>query len=542
MQDVDVFIVGAGPTGLMLALELAMQNVSFRIVDAETKRSTKSRALVLHPRSLELFNRHGIANDLMKLGQVNAAIQLFINKALIVRASLRNMGYSDSAFPSPLFISQEETELFLDKALERHGKAAELGVRATKIEQDETGVTVTLTHEEGTEEQVRCRYIVGCDGSHSIVRTAAGLAFRGDVYPQDFILADVRISAPTPIEDILSLFVGASVMIMFPLRDGIYRLVASRPKFLSNDAEPSLADFQAVFNELVPIKDAKIADPVWITRFRLHHRGVDQYRAGRLFVAGDAAHIHSPAGGQGMNTGIQDSVNLGWKLARVLRGEKDDSFLDSYNAERHRIGRYLLQGTDRMFYMGATTNPLYIFLRNNLVPWLLPWLFRDEQRSARRFRFISQLGIRYRDSPIVATVAGYKGPLRGGDRAPDGELQRLDVDGKETDAMLLSLCIGPTHHLLLFKGQGHGVATEEAVRSIEEDFANENWVKLHTIVTAKDEVGKDVVRAVLDKGGAVHRQYGFQTQPGYVLVRPDGHIENIGPLSAIGKLKEWLAK
>jgi 2-polyprenyl-6-methoxyphenol hydroxylase-like FAD-dependent oxidoreductase len=542
MQDVDVLIVGAGPTGLMLALELAMQNVSFRITDAETARSTKSRALVLHPRSLELLNRHGIANDLMKLGRVNMAIRIFINKTLIVGANMQNIGYGDSAFPSPLFISQQETESFLDKALERYGKVAELGVRATKVEQDETGVTVTLTDKERTEEQLRCKYVIGCDGSHSIVRTAAGLAFKGDIYPQDFVLADVRISAPTPIEDSLSLFVGASVLIIFPLSDGVYRLVASRPEFLSSDAEPSLADFQTIFDKLAPIKDAKIVDPVWIARFRLHHRGVEQYRAGRLIVAGDAAHIHSPAGGQGMNTGMQDAVNLGWKLAQVLRGEKDDSFLDSYNAERHKIGRYLLQGTDRLFQLGATTNPLFIFLRNNLMPWFLPWLFRDKQRLARRLRFISQLGIRYRDSPIVATAAGYKGPLRGGDRAPDGELQGLDAEGKETDTMLLALCTGPTHHLLLFKGLGHGVAAEEAVRSVEEGFANENWVKLHTIVTVKDEVGEGVVGAGLDKGGAVHHQYGFETQPGYVLVRPDGHITHIGPLSAIGELKEWLAK
>jgi len=532
--------VGAGPTGLMLAAELAMQNVSFRIIDAEPVRSTKSRALVVHPRSLELLNRHGIARDLIERGRVAMSAKLFVNKTLVVGVNLHELSYEDTAFPTPLFISQHETESFLDKELERYGKTAELGVRALKMEQDETGVTVTLKEKDGSEEQQRCKYVVGCDGSHSVVRGAAGLAFKGDVYPQDFILADVRVNPPSAIDDAMSGFIGSSILVIFPLRDGYYRLIASRPSFLSNDAEPSLADFQTVFDTLTPMKDAKLVDPVWISRFRLHHRSVDQYRVGRLFVAGDAAHIHSPAGGQGMNTGMQDAANLGWKLARVLRGEEDDSLLDSYNAERHKIGQYLLQGTDRLFQFAATPNQFFIFVRNTLMPWVMPILFRDKARRMKRFKFITQLGIRYRDSPIVATAAGYNGPLRGGDRAPDGKLKGPVADGKETDTMVLAFCTGPTHHFLLFKGLVS--ATEEEVRGVEEYFVNESWVKVHRIVTTEHEMVASTVDAGLDKDGVVHRRYGFEVGPGYVLVRPDGHIAHIGPLSAIEELKAWLAK
>ena len=170
-------------------------------------------------------------------------------------------------------------------------------------------------------------------------------------------------------------------MIGFPLKDGLYRLIASRPNIGVDDAEPTLEDFQTIFSKLAP-GTATLRDPIWLTRFRLHHRGANKYRDGRLFVAGDAAHIHSPAGGQGMNTGIQDAINLGWKLASALHGECKDpnAILESYDIERRRVGEYLLKGTDRAFLFGTSSNPLFLFLRNSLVPWVLPWVLANRGR------------------------------------------------------------------------------------------------------------------------------------------------------------------
>jgi len=537
MQSTDVLIVGAGPTGTTLALELALQAIPFRIVDSAPTRTTQSRALVIHPRSLELLARHNITNDLLAHGNVGTGARVFVNKALAADLDLSDLGFDDTAFPLPLWISQADTEHFLDAALQRYGHAVERPFTAEKIEQDDTGVTVVLRNGlDGSEEHVRAKYVVGCDGAHSVVRHAAELKFQGSAYPQDFLLADVHLdwSMRSEGDMRLNMFFGQGVLVVFPLQDGLFRLVVSTTgrKLVATgeDAEPTLEDFRRVWGEMAP-GEAVLRDPVWIARFRLHHRGVDCYRRGRLFVAGDAAHIHSPAGGQGMNTGIQDAVNLGWKLARVLRGEGDEELLDTYDIERHRIGDHLLRGTDRAFQFGSSGNPVFIFLRNFLVPWLLPWAFGDRGRRAKMFRFISELGIRYRHSPIVSTASIYTGPLRGGDRAPDATLQ-----GSDGSTSMLGLCTGPGFHFILFSGTGSVVADDGALQNHADIFikANGNLAKSHKVFTQKSLGSSGYV----DEKGQLHARYGF-VQPGYVLIRPDGYVAHIGPLSAMEEFMEW---
>jgi len=536
MEDTDVLIIGAGPTGTMLALELALQAIPFRIVDRAPTRSDKSRALVIQPRTLELFARHGIANDIIALGNIGTGARVFVNKKLAAELDLSDLGFDDTAFPLPLWISQADTEHFLDDALQKHGCRVERPFTAEKIEQDDTGVTVVLRNgAEGSEKILRAKYVVGCDGAHSVVRHSAQLKFDGSAYPQDFLLADVHLdwSLYPEGDNRLNMFMGQGILVGFPLKDGIFRLIVSttgRNLTAGKDVEPALEDFKKVWSEMAP-GEAVLRDPVWISRFRLHHRGADSYRRGRLFVAGDAAHIHSPAGGQGMNTGIQDAVNLGWKLAAVLRGEMDEKLLDSYDVERRRVGEHLLKGTDRMFQFGSSGNPAFLFLRNFLVPWFLPWAMGDRGRRARMFRFMSELGIRYRHSSIVGTSSNYKGPLRGGDRAPDATLQ-----GPEGPTSMLGLCTGPGHHLILFSGTGSGAADEAALQHIATGFENNSkWMILHKVFSQKSLGGS----GYLDDGGLLHARYAF-SEPGYVLIRPDGYVAHLGPLTAVDDLSEWL--
>jgi 2-polyprenyl-6-methoxyphenol hydroxylase-like FAD-dependent oxidoreductase len=535
MQNVDVLIIGGGPTGAMLALELAMQSVSFRIIDKEPVRSNKSRALVVQPRTLELLDRHGIMHDFLALGRVAMGVRLYVNKKLAFEFDLQDLGFDDTAFPSPLFISQADTELSLDKALQGYGLAVERPIAGEKLQQDTTGVTAWLRHADGREEQVRSKYVVGCDGAHSVVRHAASLRFEGAPYPQDFILADLHLDWDHP-SDRLTMFMGQGMLLGFPLKDGLFRLIGSRPSGLSAGADPTLADFQDIFTQMAP-GHGQLVDPVWISRFRLHHRTADRYRAGRLFVAGDAAHIHSPAGGQGMNTGMQDAANLGWKLARVVRGEADDRLLDSYDGERRRVGEHLLRTTDRLFQIGATRNPVFLFLRNMLVPWLLPWVIKDRNRCAKWVRFMSQLGIRYRNSSIVDSASSYHGPLRGGDRAPDGPLQGIDG----TTTTLHVLCRGPTHHLILFSGRGTTAVDETALQGAAASFleANSGWVRIHNVLATTDTAASRGKPDYVDEEGRLHARYGF-TESSYVLVRPDGHVAYIGPLSTMNELQVWV--
>jgi len=207
MGDTDVLIIGGGPTGLMLALELSLQNVSYRIIDSAPQRSDKSRGMVVHSRTMELLARHGIMDELQGLGYTLKASRIFVNKKFVFEMDIKDLDYGDTQFGAPLMISQAETEHVLDKALEKYGKKVERPVKAERVEQDDEGVTAWLCNPDGTEEKIRCKYIVGCDGAHSVVRKAAGQKFDGGTYPQDFILADVHLKVSIP-----SLYIASLIL------------------------------------------------------------------------------------------------------------------------------------------------------------------------------------------------------------------------------------------------------------------------------------------------------------------------------------------
>jgi hypothetical protein len=235
-----------------------------------------------------------------------------------------------------------------------------------------------------------------------------------------------------------------------------------------------------------------------------------------------------------MNAGMQDAVNLAWKLASVLRSQSSDALLDTYDVERRKVGLKLLNGTDRLFEMMATSNPVWLYVRNTLIPWVLPWVMSNKTAVENRFRFVSQLGIRYRESPIVGPVSTWKGALRGGDRAPDGELK-----GAGGQRWILGVCKGVGFHLLLFSGMADAAVSDGRLEEIGSDFrkdGNES-VKFHKILSTPFAGSNGNV----DEEGKVHELYGFK-EPGYVLVRPDGHISFLGLLNTMDELKIWVKK
>ena len=569
---VDVLIIGGGPTGVSLGLELAAQGVSFRIVDRARGRSDKSRALVVQPRTLELLNRHrlgignhsktndsknvgGIARRLQARGNTAGTSVMCVNRKVVAEIKVKEVGrLPNTAFPFQLLISQEDTEYFLDEALAGYGKdmKVEWGVEAKSFSQDEEGVTVTFgdpvarKREAGTQEEVkekvtetvRAKYVVGCDGKHSAVRQAAGMTFGGDSYEHDFVLVDVHVDWDGANNNNKAYqCLGQGFMVVLPIGRGLVRIVTMRNGVAAAGSEvPGLEDFQRIFDQMMPRGEGgRLRDPTWLARFYLHHRGVDRYSRGRLFVAGDAAHVHSPAGGQGMNTGIQDVVNLGWKLGAVLRGERPVGLLDSYNAERWPVGQQLLKTTDRRFSWITWMNPVYLFLRNLLLPWLAPLVMRNKALVRREFHHMAEFDITYRGSPIVGTAPGLPAActVHGGDRVIDGKLRAPN----DEESWLLDLVDLKSHHLVLFSGAGPDAATEAVLRHARAAFAERSPIAAKVHMVLGEKTGQD--EGYLDVDGTLHRELGFQ-QAAYILIRPDGYAAHVGPLTALDDLVNWL--
>jgi len=526
-MDTDVLVAGAGPTGLMLALELARRGIRVRIVDKLAAPSPTSRALVVHARTLELFQNLGIEREFLRVGLQTIGLSAYVEGRHITDVEFGDIGASATPFPFVLFVSQAETERILEQALRQRGVSVERAVALSAFSHDASGVTATLESADGRRETLRCRYLGGCDGAHSVVRHGLGLNFAGAAYAQDFVLADVRVDWALA-RDRLMLFLGRrGLMAVFPMPEGVLRLIVAVPQGFSDVTQPlTLAETQKLARHF-SATDVTLSDPVWLARFHLHHRGVERYGVGRVFVAGDAAHIHSPAGGQGMNTGIQDAANLAWKLALVINAQATSRVLDSYSHERWPIGRVLLKRTDRFFEVMATGNAFTVSLRNLLVPRLLPLLARYRWLRKRVFRFISQLGIHYRESPVVRERGRWHGGPHAGERAPDAECRR----GADTKT-LFDAMRGPEHHLLVFTG------TSTTADSWQQ-LASAMPFPCRAIVIRRDAATRN---DLTDSAGAAYKLYGVADAGGVYLVRPDGYVGVRAPLAdAASVLSDYAA-
>ncbi|GIF66332.1 FAD-binding monooxygenase [Asanoa ishikariensis] len=391
------------------------------------------------------------------------------------------------------FLSQAHTEQILTDHLHARGVEVERGVELTELSQDAASVKATLRHHDGPVEHVQAPYVVGCDGGRSTVRELAGIAFEGSSYPQTFVLADTDADGLDP--GTAHVFVSPDGMLFFfPLvSPAAWRVLAMRP--LSDPgASVTLADVQILADRYTN-GVVRLRDPVWMTNFRLHHRAAARYRAARIFLAGDAAHIHSPAGAQGMNTGIQDAVNLAWKLAHTLTGDSPESILDTYAAERAPIGRTVLRMSDRAFTIATSTNPVVRIARARVAPTLLPVAAKIAGGRGAIFRTVSQLNIGYPRSPLSATgPAGSSRRVGAGDRLPDAPLA---ADGAART--LHELTAGPGWHLLLC-GSGWPVDAE---------LARASRLRVHRL----DHPTATTALVRLRVGG-----------PTAILVRPDGYI------------------
>ena len=534
----DVLVVGAGPTGLAMAIELTRMGVRCRVIDKAPEPTKTSKALAVQARTLEYFDRIGIADAAVAAGRPLHGVNVFSERKRIVHMSFDAL---PCRFHYALALPQSETERLLTERLAGLGVSPERGVELTGFTQGAAGVEAVLRRTDGgAEERRRVRWLIGCDGPHSTVRHLLGIPFAGRAFEEAFALADLHVESSLP-DDEASVFLHrGDILAFFPMKgEKQFRLVIQRSDVADPSPEPTVAEFQQAIDDYGP-KDAHVSDPIWMSRFHISQRQAADYRRGDVFLAGDASHIHSPVGGQGMNTGIQDACNLAWKLALVAAGRGRPELLDSYQAERHSVGEKLLAATTGFTRVVLWRNPVAEAVRDRAASILTSFdAVQDRIRMAG-----SELSVNYRGSPIIredhaASFGGmWEGWLHGGpragDRAPDGAAL---CAADRAPVRLFELFASAHHTLLLFGGPrgGDEGRRAEVVRAAQTQSGGriDCWV-----------VGPDApaaAGALVDPDGSLHRAYGAADETLF-LVRPDGYIGYRARPADAAKLRDYLRR
>lgn len=534
---VPVLVAGAGAVGLALACELRRHGVPCRVVDKREGTTPWSKALVVHARTMEVFERMGVLQEALARGRRTrgAVMRAFGREILHI-----DLGRLDAPYNFFLDINQSDTEAILEAHLRSLGGEVEWETELSGIAPGEAGVAVRLRRPDGTEEAA-CDYLCACDGAHSFVRHALGLPFPGAPYEAQFFLADVMLDWDRSPEHWYADIQAQGLFFAAPLKqEGRWRVITELPRglkeppaTLARGESPTAEDLEFILARMAPT-GLRAHDPAWLSWFKVSHRILDRFRHGRVFFAGDAAHIHAPVGGQGMNIGIHDAFNLGWKLALVLDGAAPEALLDSYDAERRPAAADVVDVTDTIIAavlskgpLGRTASQAAARLADRL-----PFV------KDRLERILSEVATSYRgSSPIVGEPAedergergGYLTALRRwrglafgprpGDRAPDARLRRAD----ETVVRLFELTRGTGFHLLYFPAAGkEGPSGADLRRQVRDRFGD-GHVSLIEIAAEAGGEGEPHHMRLRDDGHATRRAYGI-ADGGLVLIRPDGHI------------------
>lgn len=424
MFNPEVLIVGAGPTGLMMACQLSIHNIRFRIIDKTEDHTTQSRALVIQARSLEIFDQMGISEKAITHGKVAKAIGAFFNGKKVIRVTVQDMGEGLTKFPFLLMLEQSHTERILLEFLEAHGHRVERRTELKSFIRDKKGVTALLQLPGGQEQTIKSKYIIGADGAHSVVREHLGISFGGKTYQETLFVLDCKAMVDIPNDEMYLTFSDVAIGGFFPLTNGRWRILGNLPQELEHKNEISFEDIEKDFAKRTRM-EVKLYDPNWISAYHAHHRYAANFRKENGFLMGDAAHIHSPVGAQGMNTGLQDAFNLAWKLALVLKGKAKDELLDTYTEERIIIAKELVRSTDKVFSVVTSQHAFIKIIRLYIIPVVLKIIAPAFQKLKfiQRFAFtrVSEIGINYRKSSLSRNATFGKFPPhapRPGDRLP----------------------------------------------------------------------------------------------------------------------------
>ena len=482
----QVLIVGAGPTGLVLAAELLARGVRTRIIDKGDGVALESRALGIHARTLEVLDMMGLADRFIERGQLVRYFRFYSRARCLVSLEFARCG---SRFGFLLDLPQDETQRLLRARVGELGGVIEQRAELLRLAPGSDAVTATVRTPRGHTETITAGYVVGCDGAHSRVRHELGLSFGGHPYPQDWLLADVLIDRDLAENAVHAFFRPDGLPVIFlPMRGHRWRLTLP---FAGSRSEgpPSLEEIQRLTDQRAPWP-VHVSEPAWLASFRCHRRSASAYRRGRVLLAGDAVHIHTPAGGQGMNTGMMDAHNLGWKLALVSAGRAPGTLLDSYGTERRPVADEVLKLTHTLVRYGTMSHPVKRRVRDTAVP-VLARSTAIQKRAARR---LTQVGVVYPAGPLTRPDSR-RGDPRPGQRIPDSTVRQ----GSQVTTL----------HNVLRRGRHVLVVPAAALNSVLGDARLRRYQNDIDIVTGSARAASGIA-----SGGKALA----------VLVRPDGHL------------------
>lgn len=514
-MDTDVLIVGAGPTGLMLANQLKRRGVRVQIIDRHSGPAQQSRAMAVQARTMEIYSKLGIADQALALGQTGTGANMWAEGRWSARIPLGDIGEDQSPFPYVLILGQDDNERIMGKHLLDQGVAVQWNTELLKFEQQSESVTATIKTADGVTRQISAAYMAGCDGARSAVREQSGITFPGAPYEHVFFVADTVATGPMRPGELNVYLWRDGFHLLFPMKgQDHWRIVGILPKHLRDRENLGFEDvIPAIRSEAGAALDFKSCS--WFSTYRIHHRCAEKFRDRRAFLLGDAAHIHSPAGGQGMNTGLQDAYNLAWKLALVVQGRANPALLDSYEQERQPVAQRLLATTDRLFMLLVSDGWFAKLFRTRIVPRVLGFAMTVDRIRKLAFRTVSQIGIRYRRSPLSRTLPGLPaGAPCGGDRFPWLKLGLDDGAAKDLYQQLSDT----TFNLLVI---GQAAPAEGLLEAGE-------LLRIHVVA---DDVANaaELARANI-------------TGPAFYLLRPDGHVAIAGGQLNAFEIGEYLRK
>jgi len=503
-NETEVLIVGAGPAGLMMACQLAIQGIRFRIIDKKEKPTTHSGALIIQARSIEIFDQMGIAHKFINEGIIANHINILFNGKQLQKMSIKNIGSGVSKFPYLLMVKQAKTEEILTDFIHTREYSIERGHELLNLYQDSTGVTAEIKNPDGSMESLKTHYLIAADGGKSSIREQLKIPFIGKSHNKSLFIIDCKTDIKSP-EDIFILVTNNSISGFFPMSDGKWRIDGTIPTALKQKETLTFDDVEEHFSERNKM-ETQLYDPEWFSVFHSHQHHAAIFQKERCFLIGDAAHIQSPVGAQGMNTGLQDAFNLSWKLAFVLNGKSDHALLNTFTRERLPVAINTARTTDYIFNLLTSETIFNKTFRRYLFPFIIKKLssvIESENMISRYlFKSVSQTGINYRESLMSRNVSINFFPsqsLRPGDRLPF-----ITFNEKDSEINIQEKVKATAFHLFIFSVN---LPSESQIKKLEE-YRN----------TLTFEI---ILQTGLNKN--LFRSLGIKKK-GFLLVRPDLYI------------------